>query len=394
MKKIFIIILALSLALLINRCGGGASSVPPASIPVAIEGIEGSTDVAVNSSFVYEFDSAINTLTVKSTNFFILPTPSSANLTSSGKAVYDETTCAVTNALNSSVRCPTSTLCVLDPTLDLSADTSYTICISPSIEYAHRGWSPLIREAHAANNFAGASFTFTTAGESIIPDVAGVYSSSDEECLESMVLMASGTDNIYNLGGGDTLTMTDSTTCSFSIEMKEDESGTEFSCSYEANQFTISMTLEGESCTSVFTKTDITCGDGTCDYEYGENLVSCTADCAVITNSISFLDDHSWSTTSPTDDCLADATGASISFNDEPESAEEEEAYETFFADLGDYFIRVNRHLENSSCFVRFERFDGEGDVDGCIYISACNSNSVSAVCELTDGGYCNIDLE
>ncbi len=391
MKKIFIIILVLSLALIINRCGGGSgSSSPPADIPVTLEGIEGTSDVAVDSSFSYEFDSPVNTSTVNISTFFIHPTtPSSANLSSPDKAAYDETICDVNEALDSSVSCSSSTKCVLDPTDDLSAGTPHIVCISPNIEYANASRSFFIKEAFAAENFVGASFTFTTAGEAAIPDVSGVYSSDYDECVGNMVLAAQDTDNVYTMNNSSyTLTMTGANTCSMVATIEgQDLTST---CSYETNQFTIEISSPAV-CTSILTKTDATCGDGICDYEDAETSENCPSECGVEVTSIAFLDDHDWATTSPPNDCLSVASGTDDFFFSESSSDEDPESY--LAINFGQYYLRINRS-DSNSCIVRFNLSPDDTYIDECIYVSACNTNQISATCELLAGDYCEIDLE
>ncbi|MBT3181658.1 MAG: hypothetical protein HN337_04010 [Deltaproteobacteria bacterium] len=384
--KNFLIILIMSLAVVsAYNCGGAASS-PPADIPVALEGVEGSSDVAVNSSFSYEFDQAVTASTVNTSTFFIVPTPTSSNLATPVKAEYDDTICDVDNALESSVSCDSVTECTLDPTNDLSTGTSYTACVSPSIEYA-ASWSIFIRNAYAEGNFEGVSFTFTTTGEAAIPDVSGVYTSDNTECMSNSTFTESSTENIYSFCEFCTLTMTGSTTCTIAIDIEDEDVA--IGCSYTDEQFTMSMTSPN-TCTAVLTRSTAVCGDGICEYEKGETAEACPSDCGIEISSISFLADHTWSTTSPENDCLSAGSGTSdFSFDNEPD----DDALDSYIASLGDLYLRIN-YTESGYCLVRLNNYDDDYLTDDCAYISSCNTNGVSAVCELSAGGYCNIDLE
>ncbi|MBT3182252.1 MAG: hypothetical protein HN337_07085 [Deltaproteobacteria bacterium] len=128
-------------------CGSGDTNTSPT---VDISEIDGTTDVAVDSSFEYNFSAAINSTTVGTSSFFILPTAlsSSANLS---KGAYDDTVCNPSLRLDTTITCDTDSKCKLDPSSDLSPSTRYTICLSTDIQYGSQ-------EA-----FEGFSATFTTA---------------------------------------------------------------------------------------------------------------------------------------------------------------------------------------------------------------------------------------
>ncbi len=395
MKKRMILSSTLLMIFFINACSTTSLLNPtPSNSALSLDEIEGSNDVPVDSSFSYTFSSAVDTSMVDAASFFIIPATPSSNIASPTKAAYDATTCDATNALSASISCISATECVLDPTSDLSEGTPYTVCILPSIEYSDASWSLFINKAFAAEDFDGASFSFSTTGEPAIPDVSGVYiDSAEDDCFGDTVFTASGTDNIYDFDG-ETLTMTGSTTCTVILEDKDDDDA-EISCSYEENQFTMVVTEEEWTCTSILTKTDAVCGDGTCSYEDGENGENCPSDCSIVISSIAFLDDHNWSTTSPANDCLVDASDRDdFIFENDEDNAEEENAFETYYASLGpEYFMRINRTLDGSYCFIQMQDYD-DNYTRSCFNISACNSNHIIATCELMNGDYCTINLE
>lgn len=147
-----------SLLVIALGCGGSSSPTTPASIPISIEGLDGATDVPVDSTFQYDFDSPVTTSTVDTSSFFIVATPS-ANIASPVKAAVDSAICNSANAISARTDCSTpATSCTLDPTSDLSVGTSYTICLTTDIDYANR------------TSFEGFMATFTTAGTASCTD--------------------------------------------------------------------------------------------------------------------------------------------------------------------------------------------------------------------------------
>jgi len=400
MKKTLIVLSVLTVAILFNGCSGSSSSDDSSDDSdgsVALSDIEGTSDVAIDSSFSYEFDQAVNTSTVSTESFFIIPTPTSSSLAAPNKEAYCSLICDVTNALDASVECSSSTKCVLDPTENLSEGTSYTACVAPSIEYASANWSIFIREAFAASSYVGARFTFTTAGEAGPPDVSGVYVTDDDECIDSSVIQASSTtenEYVFLTGEDDiTLTMTDVDACTL-VGMFDDEEVT-WTCSYDTNQFTIGVTFieEEESCTSILTKTDAVCGDGTCDYENVESMDSCPSDCSLEVTSISFIGDHNWSTTSPSNSCLAGVSGTTnftIAVDSENDSGD---ALESYYHSFGTHFIRISRASGNY-CEILFGTIGDTETNNDCPYVLVCNTTEILAICNLTAGDYCTLDLE
>ena len=147
MRNILIYLLILPVFVCTTACGSSSTAT---SSTVDISGLDGATDIAVDSSFEYNFSAAIDSSSVEASSFFILPTalPSSASLS---KAPYDETICDSSLGLDTTITCDTDSKCTLDPSNDLSANTRYTICLSTDIEY------------DTQNAFEGFSATFTTA---------------------------------------------------------------------------------------------------------------------------------------------------------------------------------------------------------------------------------------
>ncbi len=111
-------ILSLACILLVFVGCGSASPVPPTSLPVPIEDLEGRSDIEVDANFEYEFVKDVDTETVTETTFFIEETATDAS-----------DRCDADHRLDSSVSCSSATKCQLDPTNDLTEDTAYTICL-------------------------------------------------------------------------------------------------------------------------------------------------------------------------------------------------------------------------------------------------------------------------
>lgn len=152
-------------------CGSSSSSSPQ----VDVSTIDGATEVAVDSSFVYNFSSDVDSDTISASTFFVFPTAMvSANIS---KAAYDATVCNSSLALAAPITCETGKLCKLIPQHNLSSNTRYTICLSTDIHYdsgnAFEGFISTFTTATAAYacelslSFAGPStpFTFQSLGE-------------------------------------------------------------------------------------------------------------------------------------------------------------------------------------------------------------------------------------
>ncbi|MBT3181962.1 MAG: hypothetical protein HN337_05570 [Deltaproteobacteria bacterium] len=170
MRKMIFLLVGL---LLIAGCSGSSPNTP-SSIPISIEGVEGATDVAVDSSFVYEFDQAVETSTVTETSFFIVQTPESSSA-SLVKADLDSDICIPGARLPASLDVESESA-TLDPTDDLSAGTGYTICLmggsassdlSKDIAYAD------------GSTFTSVQFSFTTAGTNSNLSVSSMTKSSN-----------------------------------------------------------------------------------------------------------------------------------------------------------------------------------------------------------------------
>lgn len=118
-------------------CSSGSGPSAPTDIPIPIEGLDGASGVAVNSSFTWEPDAEIDTSTVTMTSFFIVPTLGSASGSISvAKSTFSSTICSASHALDASVSCESSMSCTLNPTSDLAQGTAYTICLLSDILYA------------------------------------------------------------------------------------------------------------------------------------------------------------------------------------------------------------------------------------------------------------------
>ena len=129
----FVLIVGTMALLMHAACGGtsGAGPTVPATMPVSIEEIDGTSDeVAVDSSFKYTFAKAVDESTVTEETFFMHPVVESSE-SISPKATYSSSTCDVSQAIDSTVSCSSSTECVLAPASDLTAAALYVICLVP-----------------------------------------------------------------------------------------------------------------------------------------------------------------------------------------------------------------------------------------------------------------------
>ncbi|MBT3181001.1 MAG: hypothetical protein HN337_00670, partial [Deltaproteobacteria bacterium] len=155
---------------LFSGCGGAASGPStPTDIPIALEGVEGSTDVNVSSSFSYTFSKAVETSTVTTTTFYMVK--------------GDSDDCDPDDAIDASVECESETVCTLDPTDDLTKSVEYTACLeagtsSASISPAKQSSMSGIFYADG-EAFAGDTITFTTAADVTAVECSEVYSSDD-----------------------------------------------------------------------------------------------------------------------------------------------------------------------------------------------------------------------
>ncbi|MBT3181577.1 MAG: hypothetical protein HN337_03595 [Deltaproteobacteria bacterium] len=126
-------ILLFVLFVIIAACGG-ASPNTPSSIPISIEGVEGSTDISVDSTFTYEFSSAVDEDSLES-DFFMVPTPSagiSASISakaSTTKVAIDTGICDIDNSIDATYTCDSDILCTLHPAKSLAYNANYTACV-------------------------------------------------------------------------------------------------------------------------------------------------------------------------------------------------------------------------------------------------------------------------
>ncbi|MBT3182108.1 MAG: hypothetical protein HN337_06350 [Deltaproteobacteria bacterium] len=132
MKNYAAVVFLLISLVFLGGCGG-AGGTPPSSIPVALEGVDGASGVAVNSSFLYTFDFEVDTSTVTTSTYFIVPTIATDVNLAVEKSEYSSSVCDVSRALASTVTCDSNTECLLDPTENLNEGTSYTACLTSEI---------------------------------------------------------------------------------------------------------------------------------------------------------------------------------------------------------------------------------------------------------------------
>lgn len=151
-KVILSLFLVFSLFPLLSFCGGGSSSSPttPSTLPISIEALDGASDVSVTSTFQAKFSQVLDTSTVTASSYFLIQTPSSANLSAFPKGAFNTTLCQPSAALAATISCSSTKECLLDPTLTLSEGTNYTLCLTTGIKLA------------TGSAYDGYSGTFTT----------------------------------------------------------------------------------------------------------------------------------------------------------------------------------------------------------------------------------------
>jgi hypothetical protein len=170
-----------------------------------------------------------------------------------------------------------------------------------------------------------------------IPDVRGVYQSSDTTCLGHGVLAVDDAVTSYELTVSDgddlSLTMTSATSCTVT-DNSTDAAAAEVGCAYADAVFTLTFTGT-EACTVTQTKSTATCGNDTCESSLYETPTNCAADCATTVSDISFIPEKTWTTASPTSDCLANLTGATtgLTFTAGTTATDTAEVYLTTLSD-------------------------------------------------------------
>ncbi|MFH1652910.1 MAG: hypothetical protein ABIE74_02540 [Pseudomonadota bacterium] len=155
--KFFILSAAavLLITIISYSCGSSSGEGGGTGIVTVNRTLEGATNIAVNSTFSKTFTMPVNTTTVASTSFFIVPTSSSTS--SISRATFNSSSCNVENKLDALVSCVSTAQCSLDPINDLTTSTSYTICLTSDVLYTN------------GTHFTAEMFTFTTASESVTP---------------------------------------------------------------------------------------------------------------------------------------------------------------------------------------------------------------------------------
>lgn len=122
------------IALTSSGCGGGGGGggSSPVDTGVSANDLDGATGVALDATFRYTFSSGVQSTTVTSSSYFIMPTPAAA--ASVARRALDPTVCDATQALAASISCAAA-ICTLTPVANLSSHTDYTICLTSDIAY-------------------------------------------------------------------------------------------------------------------------------------------------------------------------------------------------------------------------------------------------------------------
>ncbi len=173
-SSVIFFVLAFALAACGSRGGGGGGE-------VSVNGLDGASDVAVDSVFKYTFSQGVNISTVTNETFFIVESDDAS--ASVLKGSFDPTLCDNTQAIDAIVSCLSTTVCTLDPAASLDSFRRYYACLSPDIRYLGGGFF----EGFMAT-FMTAASTFTVGGT-----VAG---------------LGTGEEVVLQNNGGDDLTIT------------------------------------------------------------------------------------------------------------------------------------------------------------------------------------------
>lgn len=114
-----------------QACSGSSTPSMPSSPPIAIEGLDGETGVETNATFSYTLGEGITPDLVTEQTFFIVQTPAQlTDIASFDKAMINPAICQLINALTAAIDCHLTVSCTLEPAVDLTCATGYTICVS------------------------------------------------------------------------------------------------------------------------------------------------------------------------------------------------------------------------------------------------------------------------
>ncbi len=156
-KVISMIIIALG-SLLIFQCGGTSSSTPtpPVETPIAIESLDGESDISVTSAFKYTFSEAVTESTVTSDTFFIYP----ASATTASK-------------IAATISADSTTEYIITPDASLEADTIYVLMVRLTLITSSGAAN--IADVKAAGDAMGTDdMVIFTTGSDAVPAFVGV----------------------------------------------------------------------------------------------------------------------------------------------------------------------------------------------------------------------------
>lgn len=190
-----------------NSNTAGSVGAPKGMVMMGSElsAIDGTSDVAVDASFGYTFLKNIAPATVTSADFFVVPYQSN-NISTPSKGLYSSAICNSANAVEASVECYSLRQCVLTPSSDLSANTSYAICLSSGTSSYIFSKSATVQRSGIFYTdftpFEGVMYQFTTAGGgSVVSTSCGngtceegeTASSCSADCTDEEVVVPSCT---------------------------------------------------------------------------------------------------------------------------------------------------------------------------------------------------------
>jgi len=159
-KRMITFLVSLTAALLFwGACGGTSSStpVPPVETPIAIESLDGETDVSLTSAFKYTFSEAVESSTVTSDTFFIYP----ASGTTASK-------------IAATISADSTTEYIITPDESLTADTIYVLMVR--LTQITSSGAANIADVKAAGDAMGIvdEMVIFTTGSDAIPPFVGV----------------------------------------------------------------------------------------------------------------------------------------------------------------------------------------------------------------------------